>query len=148
MARFLARLHRSSGSAAIFVRFAGVGVTISIIDVTGLYLLMAFGINAYVARIFSYTLSMTAGYFLNRYFTFHHIEIDRRLWSSLLRHYSVISIGGIINFAIFSVVLLAGQAMGGEVAASAILPLIGVWIGGMTGLCFNFFFSKKLVFTN
>jgi len=32
--------------------------------------------------------------------------------------------------------------------AAAILPLIGVWIGGLAGMCFNFFFSKKLVYDN
>ncbi|MEM1223360.1 MAG: GtrA family protein [Verrucomicrobiota bacterium] len=148
MIKLLGRIRYSSSERATFTRFAGVGVTISLIDAGGLYILMSLGINAYIARIFSYTASMTAGYLLNRYITFHHLETGRALWHSLVRHYSVHSVGGALNFTVFSMILLLGQNMGGQIAASATLPLVGVWIGGMFGLCFNFFFSKKLVFDN
>ncbi|MDA1069043.1 MAG: GtrA family protein [Verrucomicrobia bacterium] len=148
MRKLLGSIHRSSSTKATFVRFAGVGATISIIDVAVLYLLLGLGLNEYLGRTISLSMSMAAGYALNRYFTFHHMETGRALWHSLLRHYSVHSIGGVINMAVFAIVLLVGQAMGGEVEASATLPLLGVWIGGMAGMTFNFFFSKKLVFDN
>lgn len=146
MFEHLNKLHRSTKGWVTFVRFVSVSLAISIIDIVGLYSLMALGVNAYIARLCSYAASMTAGYFLNRWFTFHHVETGRRLRHSLLRHYSVTSVGGAINFGVFSLVLLIGQRMGGEVEVSAWLPFLGVWIGGMAGLCFNFFFSKKLVF--
>jgi putative flippase GtrA len=130
----------------MFMRFACVGVTISIVDAGGLYLLMALGISPYFGRLISYSAAMCFGYVLNRYFTFHHVETGRALWHSLVRHFSVHSVGGILNFAVFSGVLILGQKMGGEIAASATLPLIGVWIGGLFGLAFNFFFTKRLVF--
>ncbi len=146
MLKLLDRIHRSQSKKATFLRFACVGVTISIIDAGGLYLFMALGLNVYIGRAISYTAAMCAGYMLNRYFTFHHLETGRALWHSLLRHFSVHATGGVLNFVVFGGVLILGQKMGGEVAASATLPLIGVWIGGMAGLCFNFFFSRKLVF--
>jgi len=86
--------------------------------------------------------------YINRYFTFHHLETGRKLWHSLLRHYSVHSIGGFFNYGVYLVVLVAGQKLGGQLHASASLPFVAVWIGGLVGLCFNFVFSKKLVFDN
>jgi putative flippase GtrA len=146
MLSLIEKLHRSSSDHAAFIRFAGVGVTISLIDAGGLYLLMALGLNVYIARAISYTLAMSTGYILNRYYTFHHLETGRVLWHSLVRHFTVHGVGGLINFGVFCLVLEIGKRMGGEVAASATLPLFAVWIGGIFGLIFNFFFSKKLVF--
>lgn len=146
MLKLIEKICRSKNDKAIFLRFAIVGVSISIIDAGGLYLLIALGINPYIGRLVSYTAAMTAGYVLNRYFTFHHLETGRALWHSLVRHFSVHSVGGALNYGVFIVVLIIGQKMGGQIAASATLPLFGVWIGGLFGLCFNFFFSKKLVF--
>ena len=146
MIKLLTRIGRSPSDKATFLRFAGVGVTLSIIDVAVLYLLIALGLNTYIARIPSYLAAMTAGYILNRYFTFHHLETVRVLWHSLLRHYGVHSVGGLFNYGIYVLVLVIGQKLGGQLNASDTLPFVAVWIGGLIGLCFNFFFSKKLVF--
>lgn len=148
MLKLLDKVRRSHSDRATFTRFASVGVTISLIDAGALYLLMAIGINVYIGRALSYALAMAVGYVLNRYFTFHHLETGRALWHSLVRHFSVHSVGGLLNLGVFALVLEIGQWLGGQVAASATLPLLGVWIGGLAGLCFNFFFSKKLVFDN
>lgn len=148
MRKLLGRIHRSESNRGMFTRFAGVGVTISLIDIGLLYLLIATGLSAYIARIPSFLAAMTAGYILNRYFTFHHLETGRALWHSLVRHYSVHSVGGAINYGVFSATLIIGQQMGGEIAASATLPFVAVWVGGIFGMCFNFFFSKKMVFDN
>ncbi|ADE55404.1 GtrA family protein [Coraliomargarita akajimensis] len=148
MIRLLSRFHRSQRDSALFARFAIVGVSISLIDAGILYLLIAAQFEPHLARVVSLGASVSAGYILNRYFTFHHLETGRALWNSLLRHYSVNSIGSALNIGVYSLVLLIGQHMGGQVAASATLPLLGVWVGGVAGMTFNFFFSKKLVFDN
>ena len=148
MLRLLARFHRSRSERALFARFALVGVSISLVDAGLLYLLLALGFDPYVGRVFSLGSSVSAGYLLNRYFTFHHIETGRALWNSLLRHYSVNSVGSALNIGVYSAVLLIGQQMGGEVAAAATLPLLAVWIGGLVGMSFNFVFSKRVVFDN
>jgi len=148
MIKLLGRIHSSQSDTATFTRFATVAVTVSLIDAGVLYAFMALGWNAHIARAFSLTTAMTAGYFLHRNFTFHHMETRRALWHSLLRHLSVNSIGASLNIAMFSLVLILGEHLGGKTTASATLPLFGVWIGGITGMCFNFFFSRKLVFDN
>lgn len=130
----------------MFARFAVVGMAISVVDVGLLYLLNYLGLNIYLARIPSFLAAMAAGYLLNRYFTFHHLETGRALWHSLLRHFGVHSVGGTINYGVFSAVLIIGQQLGGQASASGTLPFIAVWLGGMVGLCFNFFFSKNMVF--
>ncbi|WP_269525697.1 GtrA family protein [Coraliomargarita parva] len=146
MLKLFGKLHRSESDKATFLRFALVGLTISVIDAGLLYLSLGLGVNAYIGRIFSLAAAIGAGYVLNRYFTFHHVEVNRALWQSVLRHYSVQSTGGALNIGIYALVLLIGQQMGAEVSMATTLPLLAVWIGGMAGMCFNFFFSKKLVF--
>jgi putative flippase GtrA len=146
MLKFLARVHRSPSHKSTFIRFACVGTAISVVDTGILYLGLVLGMHAYPARMISLPCSMLVGYFLNRYFTFHHFETGRALWHSLLRHFAVHSVGGVINIGVYAIVLEIGQAMGGQVVASATLPITGVWIGGVVGLCFNYFFSQKLVF--
>lgn len=132
----------------MFARFATVGVTISLIDIGLLYLLNSLGLSIYLARVPSFLAAMTVGYTLNRYFTFHHLETGRALWHSLVRHYSVHSIGSAINYVIFTVVLIVGQQFGGQANAAGTLPFVAVWIGGMFGMSFNFFFSRRMVFDN
>ncbi len=146
MRKLLGKIHRSESHRATFARFATVGVSISLIDVLVLYALLGLGVNPYLGRAVSLAAAMAAGYALNRYFTFHHLETGRALWHSLLRHYSVHAVGAGINIAVYSLVLQVGFEMGREIAASATLPLLGVWIGGMAGLGLNYILSKKLVF--
>ncbi len=148
MLKFLTRVHRSKSDRATFARFATVGVTISLIDAGGLYIVMSLGLDPYLGRVCSYAAAMAAGYVLNRYFTFHHVEINRALWHSMVRHFSVHATGGALNFGVYSLVLLLGPHLNSSPKPWILLPLFGVWIGGIAGLCFNFFFSKKLVFDN
>jgi len=146
MRTLIGKIHRSQSNKAVFLRFACVSATISIIDIGGLYLGLALGLSPYIGRIFSYIAAMSAGYLLNRYFTFHHLESGRALWHSLLRHFSVFAVGGLINYSVFSAILITGHQMGHSISHSPFLPMFAVWIGGLFGMCFNFFFSKKLVF--
>lgn len=146
MRKLLGRIHRSESTRGTFLRFACVWATISLVDIGLLYLLSHLGLNIYLARIPSFFASMTVGYILNRYFTFHHLETGRALWHSLLRHYSVHALGGALNYGIFVAILIIGQKLGCRASAAGTLPFIAVWIGGMFGMCCNFFFSKKMVF--
>ena len=117
------------------------------IDVGLLYLLKdAPGFNIYTARIVSYAAAMCAGYLLNRYFTFHHLDRFRRLWHELLRFFSVHSVGGLLNYAVFSAIVTWGAGAGLQGHWPTLLPLLAVWAGGTVGMCFNFLLSHKLVF--
>ena len=138
---------RSSSKRATFFRFACVGGTIALLDAGLLYLLKDLpGFNAYIARLFSYTAAMSAGYVLNRYFTFHHIERGRVLLDELVRFFSVHALGGVLNFGVFALVVFLGDQADLTRFWNAVMPLIGVWVGGLVGMTFNFLFSSKFVF--
>ncbi|NKI36533.1 GtrA family protein [Wenzhouxiangella sp. XN79A] len=141
------RVARSTSSRATFLRFACVGGTIAIIDAGLLYLLKDLpGFNVYTARLVSYFAAMCAGYFLNRYFTFHHLERGRVLWDELLRFFSVHALGGALNFAVYALVVTLADRMGATGRVALFAPLAGVWVGGVVGMCFNFLMSRKHVF--
>lgn len=146
MLKLLSHIHRSPSHKSTFTRFACVGATISLVDVGVLYLALGLGLHPFPARLISLPCSMVVGYFLNRYFTFHHFETGRALWHSLLRHFAVHSVGGVINVGVYALVLELGKTMGGQIGTSPTLPILGVWIGGIVGLSFNYFFSHKMVF--
>ena len=155
MLRLLNRFHKSQRGLALFARFAMVGATIFLIDVAICCLLTSLGMGDILSRIISLGSSVTAGYFLNRAFTFHHVEMSRELWHSLLRHYSANSIGTALNIGTYKLVLILGHSYAAKLVwdgniqlVSLLLVGIGVWVGGMVGMSVNFFFSKKLVFNS
>lgn len=147
MIKSLKRFTNSSSSLATFFRFAGVGLSISLIDITLLYLLKEIDfLNIFFCRSISLSTSILFGYFLNRYFTFHYIEIGRALWHSIIRHFSVHALGGMINMLIFLISLSFLKKNFSETQFVELTFLIAIILGGITGLTFNFFFSRKLVF--
>lgn len=147
MIKLLKRFTNSSSSLATFFRFSGVGLSISLIDITLLYLLKEIDfLNIFFCRSISLSTSILFGYFLNRYFTFHYIEIGRALWHSIIRHFSVHALGGMINMLIFLVSLSFLKKIFLETQFVELTFLIAIILGGITGLTFNFFFSRKLVF--
>jgi len=89
---------------------------------------------------------MATGYVLNRYFTFHHIERGRLLLDELVRFFSVHALGGVLNFGVFSLIVFLGEQAELSRFWAGVMPLIGVWVGGLFGMAFNFLFSSKLVF--
>ncbi|MGB0515256.1 MAG: hypothetical protein ACPGJE_10495, partial [Wenzhouxiangellaceae bacterium] len=48
-------------------------------------------------------------------------------------------------YTVFSLIVTLGAGLGPGLTRT-MLPLIGVWAGGMVGMCFNFLLSHKLVF--
>ena len=147
MIKLLKRFTNSSSSLATFFRFAGVGLSISLIDITLLYLLKEIDfLNIFFCRSISLSTSILFGYFLNRYFTFHYIEIGRALWHSIIRHFSVHALGGMINMLIFLISLSFLKKIFFETQFVELTFLIAIILGGITGLTFNFFFSRKMVF--
>ena len=148
MLKLFQKFKKSPSSTATFFRFAGVGLMLSLIDILILYLLMELGFNAFLSRLLSLTSSMLVGYFFNRYFTFYHIEVGRALWDSVIRHFSVHGIGSALNIGMFLTTLTFANKLNLQGPIIELIPLIAVWIGGIAGLSFNFFFSRKIVFDN
>lgn len=137
---------RSHSQLAQFLRFATVGVKISVIDAGGVYLLhWLFGMNLYLARIISLAAAIMAGYLLNRYFTFGGHQ-KGGFYRQMAGHFSVHITGGLINYGVFSLIITIGHQILTQKLYLALLPLAGIWIGGMVGLAFNFILSRNLVF--
>ncbi len=137
----------STSNRATFTRFTGVAVAIAVIDIGLLYLLkLPLGINVYLARIASYSAAMTAGYFLNRRYTFHHHQRQRHLAKEMGRFYTVFAGGGLLNYLTFAAIVALGHHLSGTATVRLWLPLVGVWVGGLAGMGFNYGLSRKLVF--
>lgn len=143
----LTTLTHSTGPRATFARFAGVGGVMALIDGGVLYALHAgLGVGVYAARLVSFPLAMTVGYFLNRHFTFRFRPRFLHPLRELLRFYAVHSSGGVINYATFAAIIAGGSFAGIEGMLGYWLPLLGVVVGGVAGMCFNFVLAGKLVF--
>lgn len=146
--RYLNHYLHSQRRHAQFLRFATVGVKISLIDAGGVYLLpWLFGMNLYAARIISLSTAIMAGYLLNRYFTFGHGQRGC-FYRQMAGHFGVHATGGLLNYAVFSGVIVLGHAHLTGPTELMLLPLVAIWIGGMVGLVFNFAVSSQLVFSN
>ena len=74
------------------------------------------------------------------------MENERHVADELLRFFSVHITGGLLNFGVFSLIVYLGDAAELTRFWDAIMPLLGVWIGGVFGMCFNFLLSRKVVF--
>lgn len=146
MKQLIRNYFKSHSRLAQFMRFATVGVKISLIDAGLLYLLpFALGINLYIARIISLGTAIMAGYLLNRYFTFGGNQRGC-FYRQMAGHFGVHLTGGVINYGVFSLVVLLGHKLASEGLLLTLLPLIGLWIGGVVGLLFNFILSRRFVF--
>ncbi|MEX0324544.1 MAG: GtrA family protein [Puniceicoccaceae bacterium] len=146
MKRLIRHYFKSHSRLAQFMRFATVGVKVSLIDAGLLYLLhFSFGFNLYLSRFVSLGAAIGAGYLLNRYFTFGG---DQRgcFYRQMAGHFGVHLTGGLINYGVFSLVVTIGHRMGLEGFALTLLPLFGLVTGGVIGLLFNFMCSKRFVF--
>ncbi len=129
------------------MRYSLVATTISVIDAGGLYLLHeGWAVNVYVARVLSYFAAMTTGYFLNRRFTFHNHTRVHGFLTELAHYYGVHATGGLINYGLFSLVLVIGHALVLPDGWLFWVPLFGVWVGGVAGMCFNYTLSHRLIF--
>ncbi len=146
MKRLILLYFNSHSKQAQFLRFATVGIKISLLDAGILYTLHHFFyVNLYVSRIFSLGTSIMVGYLLNRYFTFGGKERGC-FYRQMAGHFGVHMTGGVLNYGVFSAIVVLGHAFLERGLLLTAWPLIALWIGGVIGLTFNFILSKKLVF--
>jgi len=122
-----------------FLLFGIVGAIGFIVDVTVLYsFIYIFGLNYLLSRVFSYLFAATTTWYLNRNITF--IESNSSNPFKEWIHFLIAnSIGGVINFTVYTVTIL-------YIPKTIFSPFIGVALGAISGMVFNFFISKNFIF--
>lgn len=145
--RLRQRFLRSSAHPAMFARFSLVAVCVSLADIGVLYALNhGLGLNVYVARVFSFAVAIALAYRFNRRFTFSERTNTTGRHRRILLFWGVFASGALLNYLVFASVVILGKQTDIASASTAWLPFLGVWIGGMVGMCFNYVFSSQLVF--
>lgn len=125
--------------SAQFTRFSLVGGVGFLVDAGVLYLcLHGAGMGLYGARLVSFLAAATTTWYLNRRLTFVGSDTAApvRQWARFL---ATNGVGGLINFAAYSLVVMTWGGAG-------LVPLLGVAVGSVIGLGFNFTASRWLVF--
>ena len=119
-----------------FLRFCVVGVLGFVIDASITTLLSA-EFQPFVARVPAFLLASIATYNLNRVWSFGHAEGSS--WRGYWAYIFTTSVGALINYAIFMVVVIAGGASTGVIVT-------GVALGALGGLAFNYAAASRVVF--
>lgn len=123
-----------------FFRFALVGTAGFVVDLLALQMaLHVFGLDAYTGRGLSYLCAATSTWIMNRHFTFAAERTDAlwREWACFLMSNAA---GGAVNLGVYAALVGSGRPF-----LSA--PWFALAAGSVAGLFFNFFASRRFVFT-
>jgi len=120
-----------------FLRFACVGALTVFVDAGVLTLALAMLPGRfYVGRIVSYLAAASAGWWLNRHFTFGGGGTKLRQWA----RYLVANLGGgLANYAVYAVLVAL-------VPLCRAYPPVAVGAGSLAGLALNFLAARRFVF--
>lgn len=133
--------------ASEFARFSTVGAAGLLVDMAALYVAMELiGLSYVAGRGVSYLAAATFTWACNRAITFASKGSGGQAgqWARFL---AVNSAGGAVNFAVYlSVVAAFGSSGALPSRVDALLPYLGVALGSLSGLLFNFTLSRLLVF--
>jgi len=123
-----------------FFRFALVGAAGFLVDAAVLALgLQVLGLGKYLARLISFLCAATFTWAMNRRFTFAQTAAadgQAREWA---RFVAVNGVGGLINYGTYAALVAFADTPFSN-------PFVALAFGSLTGLVFNFFGSKHLVF--
>ena len=120
-----------------FLRFALVGIGGFLVDAGVLTLALSLGADFYTGRVFSFFCAVTATWYMNRIYTF--ASEDPRLLREWGHFVSANAVGGLINFAIYALLV-------STIGLFASYPVAAVGAGSVAGLSWNFIVSHQLVF--
>ena len=119
-------------------RFLFAGVIGFLVDTGVVYLMLWLGLGYYAARVLSFLSAVWTTWQLNRRYTFDSRR-QESLWAEWTRYLAAMSLGGIVNFAVYSGIV-------SMLRPAAWLPLAGVAAGSVAGLAVNFTTAKWWVF--
>lgn len=122
------------------MRFAAAGILGLVVDVAVLYGAIALGLGWFSGRAISFLAAVWSTWQFNRRFTFARSE-QLGIWEEWWRYLSAMLVGGVVNYAAYSAVVLALPGV-------PLLPMVAVAIGSLSGLAVNFVSAKYFVFRN
>ena len=122
-----------------FLRFGVVGVVGFVVDAGALQALVTLGgWGPIAARLVSVPTAVFATWLLNRAITFPESHGGPVL-RSLMRYAAVSAAGAGINFAVYSVLVIASRSM-------AAVPLVPLAVASLVAMVFNYLGSKHFAF--
>lgn len=126
------------GVSENFIRFAIVG-TLGFCWDTGTVYLLRLYTNLYIAGTCGFVVAATANWAANRLWTFrHHDHASPHVqWAKFM---TANAIGFVFNRGLFFLLV-------GKIALFAAQPVLAIAAGSIAGLCFNYFLSKRFVFS-
>lgn len=121
------------------LKFGSVGIAGFIVDTAVLYVFKdTFGL--YYSRLLSFLLAVSTTWVLNRTITFSELKTHHgNLWLEFFHYFSLMSLGGVINIATYSSAITSSQFIESY-------PVIGIAIGSLAGMSFNFITSKIFIY--
>lgn len=126
-------------SHSAFFRFCIAGFVGLVVDIAVLYLLAPL-LGWYAARAGSFVAAASATWWLNRRFTFALRPSQSRqpVWLEYFQYLASMLIGGTVNYLVY-----AGVVYG---VHSVFAPVLGVALGSIAGLIFNYLAARHWVF--
>lgn len=120
-----------------FLRFGVIGTGGFVVDTSVLYLVMGLvGLDHYSGRGVSWLVAATFTWAMNRRFTFSDSRPPFRQWLAFLASNAV---GGAVNLGVYATMVTFLPVVADH-------PVLGVAVGAIAGLFFNFSASKWVVF--
>lgn len=122
-----------------FVRFSIVGGIGFLVDAAVLYaVIYGLDVGLLVGRLISYFAAATTTWYLNKVFTFTDAPRAHagKQWAKFVL---TNGIGGAVNYATYTLVVL-------NLPGEPWVPLVGVMLGSLAGLVFNYILSRRFVF--
>ncbi|MDY7548581.1 GtrA family protein [Glaciimonas sp. CA11.2] len=121
-----------------FIRFAMVGALGFGVDVGILYLTLHIGFGYFFGRVISFLCAVWVTWMVNRRFTFS-TRPNSGVLNEAIRYLAAMSLGGLINYAAYSLVIVQGQNI-------PFLPFFAVAVGSLAGMVINYFSARLWVF--
>lgn len=134
MIRPQSSMHAARRQLAFFVLAGLLGLAV---DSAILYALASW-LGFYGARVLSFLAAATTTWAVNRRYTFDGHGGDKPVWRQYLQYLASMTLGGCVNYAAYAATL--------QWAGWSFAPLLGVALGSLAGMGFNFASARYLVF--
>jgi putative flippase GtrA len=120
--------------AASFLRFGVVGAIGFLVDAGVLQLLIALGCGPVASRAVSIPVAVLATWLLNRTFTFAAAQAGPA-WTSFMRYCGVSALGAGVNFALYTLLVIASMQ-----------PIFALAAGSIAAMFVNYLGSRHFAF--